>query len=48
MANPEAGVEVLEKVIPLIEDIGTVEKRPHIEGRYVNMMVIPKKEEKKK
>ncbi|WP_187647667.1 translation initiation factor IF-3 [Nitrosophilus labii] len=48
MAHPEAGVEVLEKIIPMIEDIGTVEKKPHIEGRYVNMMVIPKKEDKKK
>ncbi len=48
MAHPEAGVEVLEKIIPMIEDIGTVEKKPHVEGRYVNMMVIPKKEDKKK
>jgi len=48
MAHPEAGVEVLEKIIPLVEDIGTVEKKPHVEGRYVNMMVIPKKEDKKK
>jgi len=48
MAHPEAGVEVLERIIPLIEDIGVVEKKPHIEGRYVNMMVVPKKEDKKK
>ena len=48
MANPEAGVEVLKKVIPMIEDIGVVEKKPHQEGRYINMLVIPKKEEKKK
>ncbi|BCD59383.1 MULTISPECIES: translation initiation factor IF-3 [unclassified Nitratiruptor] len=48
MSHPEAGVEVLEKIIPLIEDIGVVEKKPHLEGRYVNMLVIPKKEEKKK
>jgi len=48
MAHPEAGVEVLERIIPLIEDIGVVEKKPHQEGRYINMMVVPKKEEKKK
>jgi len=48
MAHPEAGVEVLNRVIPMIEDIGTVEKKPHVEGRYVNMMVVPKKDEKKK
>ncbi len=48
MAHPEAGVEVLEKIIPLIEDIATIEKKPHIEGRYVNMLAIPKKEKSKK
>jgi translation initiation factor IF-3 len=48
MAHPEAGIEVLNKITPLIEDIGIVEKKPHIEGRYVNMTVVPKKEDKKK
>ncbi len=48
MANPEAGVEVLKRIIPMIEDVGVVEKAPHQEGRYINMMVVPKKEEKRK
>jgi translation initiation factor IF-3 len=48
MANPKAGIEVLEGVIPMIEDVGVVEKKPHQEGRYINMLVVPKKEEKKK
>ncbi len=47
MAHPEAGVEVLNKIIPLIEDVGVVEKKPHQEGRYINMLVVPKKEDKK-
>ncbi len=48
MANPEAGIEVLNRVIPMIEDVGVVEKKPHLEGRYINMLVLPKKDEKKK
>ncbi|MRI82827.1 MAG: translation initiation factor IF-3 [Nitratiruptor sp.] len=47
MANPQAGVEVLERIVPMIEDIGVVERKPHQEGRYINMLVVPKKEEKK-
>ncbi len=47
MAHPEAGVEVLNKIIPLVEDVGVVEKKPHQEGRYINMLVVPKKEDKK-
>jgi translation initiation factor IF-3 len=42
MANPEAGVEVLERVWPMVEDIGTRDKAPKLEGRYVNMLVVPK------
>ena len=48
MAHPEAGVEVLQRVWPMVEDIGVMDKEPALEGRYVNMMVLPKKEEKKK
>jgi translation initiation factor IF-3 len=42
MANPEAGVMVLEKVWPMVEDIATREKAPMLEGRYINMLVLPK------
>ncbi|WP_458700590.1 translation initiation factor IF-3 [Sulfurospirillum sp. 1307] len=42
MANPEAGVEVLERVWPMVEDIGIRDKAPKLEGRYVNMLVVPK------
>ncbi|RXJ97690.1 translation initiation factor IF-3 [Arcobacter sp. CECT 8986] len=47
MAHPEAGVEVLEKIWPMLEDYGTRESEPKQEGRFVNMQVFPKKEEKK-
>jgi len=43
MSNPEAGVDVLKKVWPMVEDLGELEKKPFIEGRYVSMYVVPKK-----
>lgn len=42
MANPEAGVAVLERVWPMVEDIAVREKPPKLEGRYVNMPTTPK------
>ncbi len=44
MANPKAGVEVLEKIWPLVEDIADRDKPPAQEGRYINMMTTPKKD----
>ena len=43
MSNPEAGIEVLNHVWPMVEDIGQKENEPKLEGRYVNMLVVPKK-----
>lgn len=47
MAHPEAGKEVLLRVWPMVEDIGVMDKPPRFEGRYYNMLVLPKKDEKK-
>ncbi len=44
MANPEAGVEVLRRVWAMIEDIAIMDKDPKLEGRYVNLLVTPKKD----
>lgn len=44
MAHPEAGIEVLEKVWPMLEDHGDRDGEPKLEGRFVNMMVLPKKD----
>lgn len=44
MATPEAGVEVLHKVWDMVEDIGNKDKEPKLEGRYVNLLVTPKKD----
>jgi translation initiation factor IF-3 len=43
MANPVAGKEVLLRVWPMVEDLGTMDKPPKFEGRYYNMYVVPKK-----
>ncbi len=43
MANPEWGVEVLNRVWPMLEDIGNLESKPKQEGRYINMYVTPLK-----
>jgi translation initiation factor IF-3 len=48
MANPKAGVDVLKRVWPMVEDLATMEKEPRLEGRYVNMMALPKKDENTK
>jgi translation initiation factor IF-3 len=43
MSTPELGVEVLNRVWPMIEDIANQDKSPHQEGRYVTMYVTPKR-----
>ncbi|EAK9897651.1 translation initiation factor IF-3 [Campylobacter upsaliensis] len=43
MSNPEAGVALLEKIWQSIEDKENRDKEPLFEGRYVNMLVTPKK-----
>ncbi len=42
MANPDAGKAVLEKVWPMVEDLAVRDKPPKFEGRYVNMLALPK------
>ncbi|HKM19367.1 MAG TPA: translation initiation factor IF-3 [Aliarcobacter sp.] len=44
MANPAAGVEVLRRVWTMVEDIAVMDKDPKLEGRYVNLLVTPKKD----
>lgn len=43
MSQPENGVALLNKVWPMVEDIADKDKEPAFEGRYVNMLVTPKK-----
>ena len=44
MSNPQAGKDVLNRVWPMVEDLGDREHEPKFEGRYVNMYVVPKKD----
>ncbi len=43
MANPDAGKVVLERVWPMVEDLAIRDKPPMLEGRYINMLAVPKK-----
>jgi len=43
MANPEWGIEVLNRVWPRLSDIGHLEQPPKKDGRYINMYVTPLK-----
>lgn len=43
MANPEWGIEVLNRVWPMLEDIGNLEQEAKKDGRYINMYVTPLK-----
>ncbi len=42
MANPQGGIDVLNRIWPMLEDIAVMEKEPKLEGRYVNLLVLPK------
>lgn len=43
MSNPEVGVNVLNNVWNMVQDIADRDKEPIFEGRYVNMLTTPKK-----
>ena len=44
MATPDIGVVMLERIWELVKDYADRDKVPALEGRYVNMLVTPKKE----
>ncbi len=43
MATPETGVALLEKIWTMVENKANRDKEPNFEGRYVNMLVTPKR-----
>lgn len=43
MSEPQAGFEVLNRVADMLEDVANVDRDYKSEGRYVNMLVTPKK-----
>ena len=42
IAHPQIGVDLLKRVAAELEDIGTVEQAPKIEGRNLTMIIAPK------
>jgi translation initiation factor IF-3 len=43
MAHQELGMELLKRVENDLEDYGTVEQRPKMEGRQLTMVIAPSK-----
>nr|WP_258164918.1 translation initiation factor IF-3 [Desulfobacca acetoxidans] len=42
IAHPQIGIDLLNRVATELEDIGTVEQPPKIEGRNLTMIIAPK------
>lgn len=47
MANPGAGVAMLNRVYEMLADVADRDKEPIFEGRFVNMTLLPNKKVKK-
>jgi translation initiation factor IF-3 len=43
MAHQELGMDLLKRVEQDVDDLGTVEQFPRMEGRVLTMLVAPKK-----
>ena len=43
MAHQDIGVQVIEKFVEACAGYGTTDKKPHIEGRFVSVMISPVK-----
>ncbi|TLD96047.1 translation initiation factor IF-3 [Helicobacter jaachi] len=46
LSIPQAGMETLHKVALMLEDIAVAEKEPKLEGKYLNILYVPKKKDK--
>ncbi len=44
LAYPEHGRDVLVRYANALEDVATIEQAPQMEGRFMNMILMPKKE----
>ena len=44
MAHPELGKDVLLRFANAVNEIADIEQQPKLEGRYMNMILMPKKE----
>lgn len=44
MATPEIGVKMLDRIWEVVQEFADRDKAPSVEGRYANMLVVPKKQ----
>lgn len=47
ISDPSSGFEVLKKVILMVEEYAYVDNPPKVEGRYINVLMLPHKSNKK-
>lgn len=43
IVHKDRGIEILERIVKDLEDVGKVEQEPRVEGRTLQMLVVPKK-----
>lgn len=43
IVHKDRGIEILERIVKDLEDVGKVEQKPRAEGRTLQMLVVPKK-----
>ena len=43
LVHNDRGIEILERIVKDLEDVGKVEQEPRAEGRTLQMLVVPKK-----
>ena len=43
IVHKDRGIEILERIVKDLEDVGKVEQEPRAEGRTLQMLVVPKK-----
>ena len=43
IVHKDRGIEILERIVKYLEDVGKVEQEPRAEGRTLQMLVVPKK-----
>ena len=47
LSIPDAGKDTLNNIAPMLEEVAVAEKEPKLEGRYLNVLYVPKRHEKK-
>lgn len=43
LSHKEVGIEIMNKFVALLEDVGTIDKQPYWEGKWYDVILAPKK-----